>query len=161
MFVPIGVYEYVIARTRYIDAAFEKALAERYHQILLFGAGFDLGHYGSMRKRGIPVSSSWMPPRHKKPKSGNTEDAIFVSHRMWCSSRLISTGSRFPQAGCGRVSQRSKKSLHLEGLLMYFDPESIRATFQTIQGVCRDRQSGFFDYIQASVLRHGNRLYGE
>ena len=41
MLAPAGVYEYVIARTKYIDAAFEKALAERFDQILLFGAGFD------------------------------------------------------------------------------------------------------------------------
>jgi O-methyltransferase involved in polyketide biosynthesis len=38
---PRGVYEYVIARTKYVDAAFEKALTERFDQILLFGAGFD------------------------------------------------------------------------------------------------------------------------
>ena len=38
---PRGVYEYVIARTRYIDAVFEKALVEGFDQILLFGAGFD------------------------------------------------------------------------------------------------------------------------
>lgn len=38
---PLGVYEYVIARTKYIDAAFEKALTDGFDQILLFGAGYD------------------------------------------------------------------------------------------------------------------------
>ena len=38
---PMGVYEYVIAGTKYIDAVFEKALADRFDQILLFGAGYD------------------------------------------------------------------------------------------------------------------------
>ena len=38
---PAGVYEYVIARTKYMDAVFEKALAEGFDQILLFGAGYD------------------------------------------------------------------------------------------------------------------------
>jgi len=39
---PKGVYEYVIARTKYVDAAFRRALTERFDQILLFGAGFPL-----------------------------------------------------------------------------------------------------------------------
>ena len=38
---PTGVYKYVIARTKYIDAVFKEALAEKFDQILLFGAGFD------------------------------------------------------------------------------------------------------------------------
>jgi len=38
---PQGVYEWVIARTRYIDAAFRTACTDRFSQFLLFGAGFD------------------------------------------------------------------------------------------------------------------------
>jgi methyltransferase (TIGR00027 family) len=38
---PKGIYEYVIARTRYIDAAFEQTLADQVDQVLIFGAGFD------------------------------------------------------------------------------------------------------------------------
>lgn len=38
---PAGIYEYVIARTKYIDAVFKRALSEQFDQILLFGAGFD------------------------------------------------------------------------------------------------------------------------
>ena len=41
IFTARGIYEYVIARTKYIDAVFREALAERFSQILLFGAGFD------------------------------------------------------------------------------------------------------------------------
>ena len=38
---PKGLYNYVIARTRYVDGVFQRALAERFRQILIFGAGFD------------------------------------------------------------------------------------------------------------------------
>lgn len=41
LFTPPGVYEYVIARTKYFDAAYERALTERFDQILLLGAGYD------------------------------------------------------------------------------------------------------------------------
>ena len=36
-----GIYEYIIARTKYIDAAFKEALADHFGQILIFGAGFE------------------------------------------------------------------------------------------------------------------------
>jgi hypothetical protein len=36
---PAGIYEYVIGRTKYIDAVFKQALSEQFDQILLFGAG--------------------------------------------------------------------------------------------------------------------------
>jgi len=38
-----GIYEYVIARTKYIDAVFRQVLAEQFDQILIFGAGFEKG----------------------------------------------------------------------------------------------------------------------
>ena len=38
---PKGIYEYTIARTKYIDAIFRQALAEGVDQVLIFGAGFD------------------------------------------------------------------------------------------------------------------------
>ena len=36
-----GMYEYVIVRTKYIDAVFRYALAQGFGQILILGAGFD------------------------------------------------------------------------------------------------------------------------
>jgi methyltransferase (TIGR00027 family) len=38
---PPGIYEYVCARTKVIDAVFLKALEARFAQIVLLGAGFD------------------------------------------------------------------------------------------------------------------------
>jgi len=38
---PKGIYEYVIARTKYIDTVFKQALEEQFDQVLIFGAGFD------------------------------------------------------------------------------------------------------------------------
>ena len=38
---PKGAYEYVIARTKYIDSVFKQAVSEGVEQVLIFGAGFD------------------------------------------------------------------------------------------------------------------------
>ena len=40
-FIPAGMYEYVIARTKYIDSIFKQAISRGIEQILIFGAGFD------------------------------------------------------------------------------------------------------------------------
>jgi len=40
-FFPNGMYEYVIARTRYFDSVFIEALEHVFDQIVIFGAGFD------------------------------------------------------------------------------------------------------------------------
>ena len=36
-----GIYEYVIARTKYIDEIFQNGIQNNFSQILIFGAGFD------------------------------------------------------------------------------------------------------------------------
>ena len=41
IFFPNGIYEYVIARTKYIDNIFKEAIENDIEQILIFGAGFD------------------------------------------------------------------------------------------------------------------------
>jgi len=38
---PKRIHEYVIARTKYIDEVFAKAIAKAFDQILIFGDGFD------------------------------------------------------------------------------------------------------------------------
>ena len=39
--IPSGMYEYVIARTKYIDETVKEALRDETEQILILGAGFD------------------------------------------------------------------------------------------------------------------------
>ena len=58
--------------------------------------------------------------------------------------------------------QKDRRSLFmLEGLLMYLDPESVQATFRTIREYSGTGSRVVFDYVQASVHRHENTLYGE
>jgi methyltransferase (TIGR00027 family) len=49
----------------------------------------------------------------------------------------------------------------LEGLLMYLDPESVRATLRIIGEYAGTGSRLVFDYVRSSVLRHENTLYGE
>jgi O-methyltransferase involved in polyketide biosynthesis len=58
--------------------------------------------------------------------------------------------------------QKGQRNLFImEGLLMYLEPESVQETFQIMREYGRTGNRVIFDYIQASVLRHENTLYGE
>jgi methyltransferase (TIGR00027 family) len=159
---PIGVYEYVIARTKYIDAVFKEALAEKFGQVLIFGAGFDTralrfgneagdtkifeldapitqnAKIGQYRKRGLPIPTN----------------VVFVPvdfDRESIASKLDAAGF-----------DRDKRSLFiLEGLLMYLQPQSVDVAFRTIRAFAGKGSEIVFDHVYASVLRHENLYYGE
>ena len=41
LFYPKGMYEYIIAGTKYFDAVFVQALKQEFEQVVIFGAGLD------------------------------------------------------------------------------------------------------------------------
>jgi len=159
---PAGVYEYVIARTKYVDAVFKSALAEGFEQVLLFGAGYDTralrfraeaqrtrvfeldaqrtqeAKLGQFKRRNLEV-----PPNVVFVPADLDEDPV--------SDRLDQAGFR-----------RGRKSLFiLEGLVMYLEPESVRRTLQLVGRYAGEGSRLVFDYVRSSVLRRENTLYGE
>jgi methyltransferase (TIGR00027 family) len=159
---PKGVYEYVIARTKYIDAAFEKALRERYDQILLFGAGFDT--------RSLRFHSEAEHTRIFELDSPLTQQAKLQQYRkrnLSAQSNVVFVAIDFDKESLPRKLdmadfKKNRRTLFiLEGLLMYLEPESVQSTLQTIRDYAGTGSRVVFDYVRASVLRHENNLYGE
>ncbi|MEA4907538.1 MAG: SAM-dependent methyltransferase [Anaerolineaceae bacterium] len=156
---PRGTYEYVIARTKYIDAVFQDALAAGFDQALIFGAGFDTralrfpagqtrifeldapatqaAKLGQYRRRGLEVPSG----------------VAFIPidfERQALPARLVEAGFR-----------RHLKSLFvLEGLTMYLRPEAVELTFRDIHDFAGPGSRVVFDYVYASVLRGEGSIYG-
>jgi methyltransferase (TIGR00027 family) len=162
IFAPRGVYEYVIARTRYIDAVFEKALIERFDQILLFGAGFDsralrfqaVGLHTRIFELDAPPTQQAKIKQYGKRNLSIPPNLVLVP----IDFDKESLSQKLDMAGFGK----KRRSLFiLEGLLMYLEPASVRTTFHTIQEYAGTGSRIVFDYVQASVLRHENTLYGE
>ena len=150
-----GMYEYVIARTKYIDSIFKEALMQHFDQILILGAGFDTralrfhepggktkifeldatttqqAKITQYRKRGlkVPPNLAFIPiDFDKESLSAKLEEAGFEKH---------------------------KRSLFiLEGLLMYLQPESVDETFRIIQDFAGAGSQVVFDHVYSSVLRH-------
>ena len=156
-FAPGGIYEYVIARTKYIDAAFRQALSEQFSQILLFGAGFDtraLRFQQQARQTRIfeldaPATQKAKIRQYRKRHLSIPSNLVFIGidfDRQSLADQLEMAGFR-----------RDRQSFFiLEGLLMYLDPESVHRTFQTIAHYAGADSRVVFDYLQASVLQPEN-----
>ncbi len=157
-----GMYEYVIARTRYIDAAFQQALDDGFDEIVLFGAGFDTralrfssnAHYAGVFELDVPVTQNAKIGRYRHCHLSIPTNLHFVAidfDRESIAERL---------AACGFVC--GKRCLFvLEGVLMYLQPASVDATFRTLQALGGPGSRVVFDYVRASVLRGEGSLYGQ
>jgi methyltransferase (TIGR00027 family) len=162
LFAPQGIYEYVIARTKYIDAVFEKALAEQFDQVLIFGAGYDT--------RALRFQDEAQHTRIFELDELHTQQAKikqFKKRHLPIPSNLVFIAIDFEKESLSQKLdmanfQKGQRNLFImEGLLMYLEPESVQETFQIMREYGRTGNRVIFDYIQASVLRHANTLYGE
>jgi methyltransferase (TIGR00027 family) len=159
---PKGIYEYTIARTKYIDAVFKETLAEGLDQILIFGAGFDTRALRFQAEAGdtrifeldVPITQQAKLGQYAKRGLTIPANVEFISidfDEESLSEKLEETGF-----------SRSGKSLFvLEGLLMYLQPESVDETFEVIKAFAGEGSVVVFDYVRASVLRQAGSHYGE
>ncbi len=159
---PPGMYEYVIARTKFIDSIFQKAVSSEFDQILIFGAGFDSRaiRFSDLNKKTIifeldaPVTQEAKINQFKKRGIEIDPNIVFISidfNKESLEDKLIESGF-----------SKNKRSLFiLEGLTMYLDPEAIDSTFNVIDQFAGDGSEIVFDYVYLSVLRGENIYYGE
>ena len=161
-FFPKGIYEYVIARTKYIDNIFKESIEKGIAQILLFGAGFDTravrftdintntkifeldtiytqtAKIEQFKKRNIPI-----------PKNNIFIPIDFNVDSV--SEKLASNGF-----------MRNKTTLFiLEGIIQYLTKEAVDQLFKLLYELSFPESKVVFDYIYASVLRKENTYYGE
>lgn len=159
---PLGVYEYVIARTKYIDAVFEKALADRFDQILIFGAGYDTRalRFQEKAQHTRIFELDKLHTQQAKIKQLKKRNLSFPSNLVFIAidfeKELLSQ-----KLDTAKFRKGQRNLFIMEGLLMYLEPESVMETFQIIMEYGSTANMVVFDYVQASVLRHEDTLYGE
>ena len=159
---PKGIYEYTIARTRYIDAIFKEVLAEKFDQILIFGAGFDTRALRFQTEAGdtkifeldVPITQKAKRGQYAKRGLSIPANVEFVS----IDFDKESLSEKLEEAGFGRDG---RSLFVLEGLLMYLQPESVDETFKVIARFAGEGSEVVFDYVRASVLRQEGSCYGE
>ncbi len=161
-FFPKGMYEYVIARTKFIDSIFQNAILNGFDQILIFGAGFDsrgirfadLNKQTKIFELDVPVTQKAKINQLKKRGIKIDSNIIFVSidfNKESIENKLIESG----------FSKNQRCLFILEGLLMYLDSKSVDNTFNVIYELTGENSEVVFDYVYSSVLRGENIYYGE
>lgn len=159
---PKGIYEYVIARTRYIDSIFMEALEKGFDQIVIFGAGFDsralrfdhLNRSTRIFELDAPITQEEKLKAFKKKNIMIPENLVFVTINF--------IKERLPEKLTEAGFEEGRKSLFLlEGVTMYLSHAAIESTFGYIRDVSGKGSLVVFDYIYAGVLRQEHRYYGE
>ena len=159
---PQGVYEWVIARTRYIDDALLRTCKEGLSQVLLFGAGFD--------SRGVRFKSELNATKLFELDAPTTQRMKVEQFRLRgvdvppsvtfvpINFETESVAEKLTQSGF----ERNQKTLViLEGVLQYLNPEAVDATFTTIKDVVGSGSRIIFDHAYGFVLRQEGKVYGQ
>jgi methyltransferase (TIGR00027 family) len=157
-----GSYEYVIARTKYIDSAFKQALEEGFDQIVVFGAGFD-----SRAIRFAQFNKATTIFEVDAPTTQQEKIKAFKSRKISHPANLVYVPVDFDKeqledkmAQAGFKAGR-KTLFTVEGVTMYLTVEGIESTFRFISDSSAKGSIVVFDHIYAGVLRGENRYYGE
>lgn len=157
-----GIYEYVIARTKYIDAVFRRAGEAGFAQILIFGAGYDTRALRFPEQlRGIrifeldaPITLQSKIAQYRKRRLAVPSNLTFVS----IDFDRESIPAKLEQAGF----RRGAKTLFLlEGEREYLQPDSVDRTFRTMQEFAGPGSEIVFNYAYATVIRGEDTQYGE
>jgi len=161
-FFPHGIYEYVIARTKYFDAVFIEALDNSFDQIVIFGAGFD-----SRALRFSELSKGTQIFELDAPITQQEKLKAYLSKKLVIPENLVLVPIDFNKDNLAeKIVQAGfvagKKSLFmLEGVTMYLSQDAVESTFRFIADVSGIGSLIVFDYIHAGVLRRENKYYGE
>ena len=159
---PKGAYEYVIARTKYMDSVFKQAVSEGIEQVLIFGAGFDSRSIRLLTSDSpvkvfevdAPVTQQAKKGRLVEIGVGLPENTVYVQvdfNKEDPEQKLVENGFQY-----GR-----RCLFIMEGLLMYLDENAVEETFNLITRLGSSGSLVLFDYLYSSVLRHEGRYYGE
>ncbi len=161
-FAPLGVYEYVIARTKYIDQVFADAVDQGFEQVLIFGAGFDsrsirlLGGDSTVKVFEVDAEVT------QKAKLGRlTEVGLRVPDNTTYISIDFNRDDPMESLMANGFQLGKRCLFILEGLLMYLDADAVDNTFHLIHELSGEGSRVVFDYIYSSVLEHAGRYFGE
>jgi len=161
-FFPKGIYEYVIARTKYIDEQFKELMKNGIEQIVILGAGFDT--------RGIRFSKINSKTRIFELDSFHTQKAKICQFKKRGILSPVNTIYVPIDFSVDSMSEKlvqkefdSKKRTFflMEGLVMYLDKKAVNNLFRLVYKLASPGSRVIFDYIYASVLRRENIYYGE
>lgn len=162
LFFPKGMYEYIIARTKYIDAVFIQALKQGFDQAAIFGAGLDsralrfqgLDQGTTIFELDAPITQQEKLKAYRAKKLSVPNNLIFVP----IDFNKENLAEKIEQAG---FLIGMKTLFIMEGVTMYLSAEAVDSTFRFISKVSGTGSLVVFDYIYGGVIRGEGRYFGE
>ncbi|MBN2520743.1 MAG: class I SAM-dependent methyltransferase [Bacteroidales bacterium] len=159
---PKGIYQYVIARTKYIDQVFINAVNNGIQQVVIMGAGFDsraIRLLNSNRDVKVYETDTFFTmnakiKQYRKRKIKKPEHDIFIA----VDFEKESIWDKLKEYG---YNKERKALFILEGLTMYLPEGVIDFTFKEIYNNSAPGSLIVFDHIHGSVLRCERKYYGE
>jgi methyltransferase (TIGR00027 family) len=161
LFFPKGMYEYVIARTKYIDDVFINAVSKGFDQILIFGAGFDSRGIRLIGDEKRVTTFELDAQQTQNAKKGRLRQLGFPE-----SSNIVYVPIDFERESTHKKVMSygfdpNKRTLFiLEGVLMYLNQDAVNDTFRFINQCAGPGSEIVFDYVLASVFRGDVNRYG-
>ena len=149
---PKGVYEWVIARTKYIDNLFEKAGADTFNQVIILGAGFD--------SRAVRFHKQLAGARVFELDSGTTQlmkTIQYLKHGIIIPENVTfipinfeieSVTAKLEKAG---FIKDSKTLLLIEGAVQYLKPVLARQTMASILELTGSGSRLILEYGEAGM----------
>jgi methyltransferase (TIGR00027 family) len=147
-----GMYQWVIGRTRYIDAVFALT-ASAMDQVLIMGAGYDsraIRFAEQLRPARVFELDATAPQADKR--RGLALRKLVVPNNLAfvpVDFETESASERLTQAG---FAQGRTTLFLLEGLTMYLEPSTVDQTFRMIAESAGTGSLIVFDYAYASVI---------
>jgi methyltransferase (TIGR00027 family) len=162
LFAPNGIYEYIIARTRYMDAAFRQACSDRFDQILMLGAGFDTRalRFQDMLGRCVVYELDLPLTLQAKTRQVQQRGIPLPSGLKFIGSDL-ETDSFAEALGMAGFQHQRRTLFMLEGLLVYLQPGSVDALFRRIREHAGASSRLVFDCPYYEALAGKRTYYGE
>ncbi len=159
--IPLGMYEYLIARTAYFDNLFVNALNKNIPQIVLLGAGYDTRAY-----RFAKLNNSTKIIELDAPTTQNKKKKCLGKSKIEISSNVVFASINFNRESLKIVLEKAgydnnKETLFLwEGVSYYLEPESVNATLELVRNYSHNESIIAFDYVISVPIEKHHNYYG-
>ncbi len=156
-----GLYEYVMARTRFFDQIFLQALENNIPQIVLLGAGYDTRAYRFKEHvQGTRIFELDAPATQRVKRECLERANIVIPQQLSfvpINFNRDNLGNVLFEAGFDKHQQ----TLFIwEGVTMYLTPETVSAILDFIRRNSSPGSSVAFDYVYKSVIKGTGDYYG-
>lgn len=150
---PSGIYEYIVARTRYLDNLFATMMSD-FSRVFILGAGFDSRAWRFQQQlKNCLVYECDHPDMQKKKQQLLQKIDIGIPANISFVPIDFSDDSFADFIESLAIAKNEKCFFMLEGLLMYLTPPQADQLMQTINQLGGDQYFIFFDYAYTEVIQ--------